>query len=195
MLDGSVRRAGPPARRQGRQAGLSADALKAVFGTFVTGVVIVTTNGPTGMTCQTFCPVSLDPPLVSVAVSRHSGAGERLRSEGMVCFNILDRSGAELARRFATRGIDRFADLEWSASPALGLPLLSQTIGWVDGVVEDVITAGDHFLLVARVVGMGSTQCDAPLAYFRGQFLGVTGPDGAVAACRAACHEDEALAS
>ena len=178
----------PLVRRPEREDGPSSAALKAVFGTFVTGVVIVTTNGPTGMTCQTFCPVSLDPPLVSVAVNRRSAAGDRLRAEGVVCFNILDRSGAGLAQRFATPGIDRFAGLAWSRSPALGLPLLSQTIGWVDGVVEDVIPAGDHFLMVARVVGMASTQCDAPLAYFRGQFLGVAGPEGTAPACRAACH-------
>jgi 3-hydroxy-9,10-secoandrosta-1,3,5(10)-triene-9,17-dione monooxygenase reductase component len=150
-----------------------ADVLKAVFGAFVTGVVIVTTNGPVGMTCQTFCPLSLDPPLVSVAVKRESTAGARLRAEGMVCFNILDRSGEWLARRFATRGIDRFADLEWSRSPALGLPLLQQTIGWVDGVVEEVITTGDHYLLVTRVAGLASTRPGTPLTYFRGQFRGL----------------------
>jgi flavin reductase (DIM6/NTAB) family NADH-FMN oxidoreductase RutF len=188
MEDERSARVVPLVRRPERRDSPSAAELKAVFGTFVTGVVIVTTSGPTGMTCQTFCPVSLDPPLVCVAINRHSAAGDRLRSEGRVCFNILDRSGVGLAQRFATRGIDRFAGLDWSRSPALGLPLLSQTIGWVDGLVEDVVPAGDHFLLVARVVGMGSTQCDAPLAYFRGQFLGVTGPDGSAAACRAACH-------
>lgn len=175
-----------PRADRGEEPGVA--ALKAVFGTFVTGVVVVTTHGPTGMTCQTFCPVSLDPPLVSVAVNRHSAAGERLRSEGEVCFNILDRSGADLAQRFATRGIDRFAGLRWSPSPALGLPLLDRTIGWVDGRVEEVVPAGDHHLLVARVVGLGTTRCDAPLAYFRGRFSGLTGPDGAETACRAACH-------
>jgi 3-hydroxy-9,10-secoandrosta-1,3,5(10)-triene-9,17-dione monooxygenase reductase component len=177
----------PLARSPERTDRPSAAALKAVFGTFATGVVIVTTNGPTGMTCQTFCPLSLDPPLVSVAVSRDSGAGHRLRSEGVLCCNILDRSGEGLARRFATRGVDRFAGLDWSPSPALGLPLLSPTIGWVDGVVEDVIPAGDHVLLVARVAALGSTRCGTPLAYFRGQFSGVTDADGAPGVGPATC--------
>lgn len=154
-------------------------ALKAVFGSFVTGVVVATTHGPAGMTCQTFCPVSLDPPLVSVAVNRRSAAGERFRSEGEVCFNVLERTGADLAQRFATPGIDRFAGLRWSRSPVLGLPLLDRTVGWVEGRVEEVVAAGDHHLLIARVVGLGTTPGEEPLAYFRGRFSGLTGPDGA----------------
>lgn len=156
---------------------LDEKALKAVFGTFVTGVAIVTTNGPAGLTCSTFCPLSLEPPLVGVSVKRDSVAGARLVAEGVACFNILDRSAEMLARRFASRGIDRFAGLRWRPSPVLGLPLLSQTIGWVDGVVEDVVTTGDHYLLVARVAGVGSAQPETPLTYFRGRFQGLSGMD------------------
>ncbi len=145
--------------------------LRAVFGTFVTGVVVVTTNGPAGMTCQTFCPLSLDPPLVGVAVARDSVTGARLRAEGRACFNILDSSAEGLARRFATRGTDRFAGLRWSASPVLGLPLLGPAIGWADGLLADEIPVGDHLLLVFRVAGLGHERAGAPLTYFRGRFL------------------------
>lgn len=151
------------------------DVLKTVFGTFATGVVIVTTHGPAGLTCQTFCPLSLDPPLVGVSVGRDSASGNRLRAEGAACFNILDRTAEPLARRFATSGIDRFAGLDWTPSPVLGLPLLDRTLGWVETVVEDEIETGDHVLLVARVTGLGTNRPGAPLTFFRSRFQGLPG--------------------
>lgn len=147
--------------------------LKSVFGTFATGVVVVTTDGPlgpAGVTCQTFLPLSLDPPLVGVCVSRTSASGARLIAEGRACFNILDRTAEALARRFAARGVDRFAGLDFQRSPGLGLPLLPQTIGWVDGFVTDAVPTGDHHLLVIRVAGLGTFHPEEPLTFFRGQF-------------------------
>ncbi|MCA2212153.1 flavin reductase family protein [Jidongwangia harbinensis] len=152
-------------------------ALKAVFGTFTTGVVIVTTRGPTGLTCQTFCPLSLDPPLVGVAVAGDSSSGARLRAEGVACFNILDRTAEPLARRFGTPGVNRFTGLDWRPSPVLGLPLLDRTLAWVEATITDDITVGDHHLLVARVAGLGASRPGSPLTFFRGRFQSLPGDE------------------
>ncbi len=57
-----------------------------VMGHFATGVTVVTTNSKGvlgGLTVNSFCSVSLDPPLVLVCVELHSGTIPLFRESGV----------------------------------------------------------------------------------------------------------------
>src|SRR5437879_10203043 len=67
--------------------------LRRVLGKFTTGVVIVTTmteNGPIGMTVNSFCSVSLTPPVVLFCVRHGSQLHPPFASATAFAVNILD---------------------------------------------------------------------------------------------------------
>src|SRR4051812_42498471 len=94
------------------------------------GVVVITAPGrdgtarPAGFTATSFTSVSLDPPLVSFCLDRRSSSWPTLEESPFVGVHVLTESQEHLARRFATSGIDRFAEpVRWSAGPH-GVPVL-----------------------------------------------------------------------
>ena len=78
-----------------------------IMGQFATGVTIVTTDGkagPHGLTANAIASLSLDPPLVLVAVDKRAHSLDYLTKNGCFAINILHVDQEEISRRFATRG-------------------------------------------------------------------------------------------
>ena len=146
---------------------------RTVLGHFASGVVIVTgrdREGPAGFTCQSFFSLSLDPPLVAVAPGRSSTSWPRVAASGAFCANILTEDQESLCRAFANSGGDKFRGIGWSPA-ATGSPAIHDSLAWVDCRIEDVHEAGDHLLVIGRVVDMGSGH-GQPLIFYRGGFGG-----------------------
>jgi flavin reductase (DIM6/NTAB) family NADH-FMN oxidoreductase RutF len=144
---------------------------KEVVGHYVTGVVVIsalTSQGPAGFTCQTFSSLSLDPILISFAAKSASPSWLKIRGADAVGFNMLEAGQVEVARVFATSGIDKFADVRWSKAPH-GSPLIEGAIAHLEGQILSVTTHGDHDF---AVVSIDFVQADAgsPLLYYRGDF-------------------------
>jgi 3-hydroxy-9,10-secoandrosta-1,3,5(10)-triene-9,17-dione monooxygenase reductase component len=125
---------------------------------------------PVGMTCQSFTSVSLDPPLVAFLPSRQSRAIASIRRTGTFCVNFLADGQEELSDRFASRSDDKFAGVEWTRSPGTGSPLLAGIVGHVDCTVQAVHEAGDHYLVIGRVVDLDVGEAEDPLLYYRGAY-------------------------
>lgn len=148
-----------------------------VLGHFATGVTVVTSisgDTPIGMTCQSFCSVSLSPPLVLFCPAKTSRAWPLMRQAGVFCVNLLAVDQAHLSNAMATRGPDKYDGVGWSPSKT-GSPLLDGIVGFVDCTVEQIHEAGDHYIVVGRVqeLGFGDTGPDGevqPLTFFRGQY-------------------------
>lgn len=146
---------------------------RAVLGHFASGVVLVTgmhDGRPSGLTCQSFFSLSLDPPLVAFAPGKASKSWPGASSSGQLCANVLAADQEPLARTFSHSGADKFAGVGWSPA-ANGAPRLHGALAWIDCSVEDVHEHGDHFLVVARVVDVESNP-GQPLVFYRGGFGG-----------------------
>jgi 3-hydroxy-9,10-secoandrosta-1,3,5(10)-triene-9,17-dione monooxygenase reductase component len=146
---------------------------RAVLGHFASGVVVITAAhqaGPSGFTCQSFFSLSLDPPLVALAPGKSSTSWPRVSDAGDFCANILSGDQEALARTFAQSGADKFAGVGWSPGPS-GAPRLHGALAWVECTIDTVQDAGDHHLVVARVVGL-ETGTGRPLLFYRGGFGG-----------------------
>ncbi len=144
---------------------------KEVVGHYVTGVVVITAlsdDEPVGFTCQTFSSLSLDPILISFAAKSAGSSWPRIRGADAVGFNMLSVDQVELARVFATSGIDKFAGVRWTRAPH-GSPLLEGALAHLEGRILSVTTHGDHDF---AVVSIDFVQADAgsPLLYYRGDF-------------------------
>jgi flavin reductase (DIM6/NTAB) family NADH-FMN oxidoreductase RutF len=156
---------------EGRPTTFDSARFREVLGHFVTGVTIVTAMEgaePVGFTCQAFTSLSLDPPLVALAPGKSSTSWPRIAAAGSFCVNILSEDQEALGRDFAVSGGDKFTGVGWRPA-ANGAPILDGTLAWVECEFELAHDAGDHELVVGRVLEMGVNR-RRPLVYYRGGF-------------------------
>jgi 3-hydroxy-9,10-secoandrosta-1,3,5(10)-triene-9,17-dione monooxygenase reductase component len=150
----------------------SARKFRDVLGRFCTGVTVVTSMSggePVGMTCQSFSSVSLDPPLVLFCPAKSSRAWPRMQRAGFFCVNLLSHDQLELSNGFAAKGTDKFAGVSWRPS-ATGAPLLDGVLGWVDCTIYAVHEAGDHYVVIGRVMDLGVDEAPHPLLFYKGRY-------------------------
>ena len=144
-----------------------------VLGHFCSGIVIVTGmegREPVGLTCQSFTSVSLDPPLVAFLPGKSSSSWPRIQPSGAFCVNILGVEQEDVCRVFAQSGADKFRGIGWKPGPS-GSPILEDVLGWIDCRVETEHDAGDHTIVVGRVVEMHvGHESSGPLLFYRGGY-------------------------
>jgi 3-hydroxy-9,10-secoandrosta-1,3,5(10)-triene-9,17-dione monooxygenase reductase component len=145
-----------------------------VLGLFATGVVAVTavdpdTGRPAGLAANSFTAVSLRPPLVSVSVARTSTTWPRIKAAREHCINILAEHQRRICLQLATPGADKFRDVAWMASPT-GHPILEGALGWLECAVEMEHEAGDHVIVISRVMRLDMRPDEPPLIFYRGGY-------------------------
>ena len=146
------------------------ETFKRAMASFATGVAVVTAledHTPVGFTCQSVVSLSLEPPFVALAAAKSSTSWPRISRAGHLCVNVLADDQAAVGRRFAVSGGDKFAGVAWRAA-STGAPVLEGVLAWVDCHLELVHDAGDHEIVIGRVVEVGLGDPKAgPLLYFR----------------------------
>jgi flavin reductase (DIM6/NTAB) family NADH-FMN oxidoreductase RutF len=169
---------------------LTPHRFREVLGHFPTGVAIITAldrdGGPVGLTVGSFTSVSLEPPLIAYLPAKTSSRFPRIRAAESFCVNILAADQEQLCRQFARSGADPFADPDnpvgWTPAPS-GAPLLDGVVGWVDCAPQSVQEAGDHWLVMGRVLDLGVENPTIPLLFFQGGY-GAFAPRALVASPR-----------
>jgi 3-hydroxy-9,10-secoandrosta-1,3,5(10)-triene-9,17-dione monooxygenase reductase component len=152
---------------------------KEAMSRFTTGVTIVAgleDGHPVGFTCQSFVSLSIDPPFVAVAPARTSTSWPRIARAGSFCVNVLGDHQLEVCQGFAVSGGDKFAGVDWHPAPATGAPVIEGSLAWVDCQVELVHDAGDHELIIGKVLDLGSGE-GSPLLFYRSRFATVARRD------------------
>ncbi|MBU6335436.1 MAG: flavin reductase family protein [Chloroflexi bacterium] len=154
---------------------ITQDRFRQALGRFASGVTVVTTHEagvPLGLTVSSFASLSLDPPLVLVAIDRRVRANVVIGETGAFAVNILTAAQESLSRQFATREIDRFAGVTWQPGAALGLPLLDGALAQLECRLHQTLPGGDHTIFVGEVVAAELGDA-APLLYFRSAYRGL----------------------
>ncbi|WP_374208701.1 flavin reductase family protein [Pseudarthrobacter cellobiosi] len=93
-----------------------------------------------------------------------------LRQAGRFTVNILPAGHQHLAAQFARSGAEKFAGVEYSASP-LGNPVLDQALAWVDCELHEEYDGGDHTIVVGAVRALGARDGAEPLLFFKGAYF------------------------
>ena len=142
-----------------------AEDFRLALGHFASGLVVLTTPGPAGMTVQSMMSLSLSPPLVALGVDRRSRVWPLV--DGEFCLNVLTADQHELAHRFGRPGPDKFRAAQWAIGDD-GMPELLEAHAWMRCAVRAEHDGGDHLLVVAevRALRLGSGE---PLLYHRGR--------------------------
>ncbi|MFF8832331.1 flavin reductase family protein [Streptomyces sp. NPDC015131] len=162
---------------------MSNDEFRAAMARLAAGVVLVTAHDPdegprgedVGMTATGFLSVSLDPPLVLVSLRDGSRMDDLLAEQPLWGVSILAEGQRQIAGRFAMKGrvSDRllFADLPTRRGATSGALLVDGALATLECRTEQRVPAGDHTLVVARVLEVGfPTTEGSPLTYFRGTY-------------------------
>jgi 3-hydroxy-9,10-secoandrosta-1,3,5(10)-triene-9,17-dione monooxygenase reductase component len=139
----------------------------------VTVVTSVAEGVLTGMTCQSFFSLSIDPPLVAFSPAKTSSSYPAIRRAGAYCINILAADQADLCLGFSRSGTDKWRGVDWRQGPT-GSPILEGVQAWVDCRFEAEHDAGDHYIAIGRVIELHVHE-RRPLLYYKGNFERIEG--------------------
>jgi len=143
---------------------------------FATGVTIVTTRDASGrdigLTANSFNSVSLEPPMVLWSLARQSPNLQTFMAAEHFAVHVLASNQDDLAQRFATRGIDKFAALQLQRGPS-DIPLLENCAARFQCRTAYRYEGGDHVIFVGEVIAFDHTEC-APLVFHAGQYAFAT---------------------
>lgn len=158
-------------------AGVDPAAYRSIFRSHAGGVAVVTADsgrGPVGFTATSVVSVSLTPPLVSFALANESSSLSTALEAEAVVVNFLDADQIDMAGRFASRGVDRFATpTRWSRLED-GAPVLDDAPSFLHGPIEHRFAVGDHHIIVANVHQVTQRRVYAPLIYHAGAYTTIS---------------------
>ncbi|MDN3653809.1 flavin reductase family protein [Thalassotalea ponticola] len=143
-----------------------------VLGNFATGVTIITTRAedgqPVGLTANSFNSVSLDPPLVLWSLAKTAASVPVFEQAEHWNVHILSVEQEPLSNLFASKGADKFAnvELEDGITPA---PLIADCTTRLQCRNAFQYDGGDHIIFVGEVLDFDA-QPKAPLAFVSGQY-------------------------
>ena len=151
---------------------LDARHFRSVLGHFCSGITVVaalTDDGPVGFTCQSFFSVSLDPPLVAFSVAHTSTSYPRIQGLPAFCVNVLGAEQAGHSQTLSSKDPAKWATVAWRPGAA-GAVRVHGALAWIDCAPWAEYPAGDHTIVVGRVLGLAADPGQDPLLYFNRQY-------------------------
>lgn len=142
-----------------------------LFRTLSMGVYVVgvsTARSRDAFTAASVAHVSYRPLLLSLAINPQHTSYELLSARNAYTISVLASDQIELARRFGTSapaGTNKMDDIAWLTASS-GAPYLARALAYFDCRLLDDFPAGDHRIVVGRVVDGGVLDAGAsPLIY------------------------------
>ena len=150
--------------------------LRAVLRRVPAGVAVVTVDHDgerLGLTVSALVALSLEPPLVGLAVARQAALHEIVRHAGAFAVSYLpaDEAGTRAAAHFA-RGVPPIVmwhDIALREGRAGLPPQLAGAAGWLDCQIVAEHGAGDHTLFVAEVTAAETGPAERALVHVEGR--------------------------
>lgn len=143
--------------------------LKAFMRMFPQGVTVVTTilNGtPGGITVSAFTSISLNPPLIMIAISKDSTFHDVLMKTKTFAVNLLGKNDKEISERFAGKyGDDKFSNVRYKIGK-FGAPVLEDALAVMECSIWRTYDGGDHTIFIGEVLNVRINKQDLPLVYY-----------------------------
>ncbi len=145
---------------------ISLDEYKVLFGNHPGGVAVITVGGerPAGFTATSVISVSAVPPLLVFSINKTSSSWPIVAEAKSAVVHFLCKDDRAIADRFATSGIDRFADLDYSEL-ATGEPLINDVETWAQGTLINRVEVGSSVLFVLQIETSSASPSHQPLVY------------------------------
>jgi len=140
---------------------------------FATGVTVVTAHWQGrdwGMTCNSFASVSLEPKLVLWSIRKAASSLAAFTQSDGFTVNVLSQQQSAEAQQFASGDMQaRFAGVPVHRQ-ASQRQRLTEALAWFDCQLHQVVDAGDHHIVIGRVMDYGWQDQTQGLNYWRSQF-------------------------
>ena len=146
------------------------EQLRHAMRAWTTGVTVVTAahDGQCyGMTVNSFTSISLEPPLISVALKKLTHTHELIEKSGEFAITILSTNQGDLSERFAGKMpniIDRFEGVE-TEKLLIDAPLLNGGAAYFNCRVVNSTPVGENTLFIAEVIAAQGEGEGDPLVY------------------------------
>ncbi|MBM3775273.1 MAG: flavin reductase family protein [Acidobacteria bacterium] len=151
-----------------------------ILGRFATGVTVVTSGDSESccaMTANAVMSLSLDPPLVLIAVGKRNRTAQQITECGCFAINVLGAEQEPVARRFATNGVKDLSGVACSRAET-GAPVLTDALSWVECRLVETLPGGDHYVFIGEIVA-GAAREGAPLLFYAGAYGRLASADSA----------------
>ncbi|MCJ0871245.1 flavin reductase family protein [Streptomyces sp. AP-93] len=158
-------------QREELASGVPAGVFAEAMARLVSGVAVICARrgdgSPCGLLVSSFSSYSVAPPSVMLALARGSRTYEAMGARVGIPFgaHLLGSADEALAKVFAGRSQDKFADLAWDWDD--GTPRLAGVPVYLKCRVAAVFPHGDHVVLVGEVAGCAVATDADPLVYYR----------------------------
>ncbi len=124
-----------------------------------------------GMTINSFSSVSLDPSLVLFSIDNNSANLSFFKKNRYFSLNILSFEQLELAKAFATPKNSS----KWGVEPyflgKFGNPIFQNSLGFFECKKHRVIKAGDHHIIIGKVLDFDKMADKNSLVYSKGKYV------------------------
>lgn len=153
---------------------ISGEAYKRIGRTTAGAVAIVTAlqhggSGIVGLTVSSFVTLSFDPPLVMFAIQRNANSYPSILSSKCFGVSLLGADQADVARRFAVKGVDKFINVEFETGRMLPVALIRNSLAQIECTTSEIFSSGDHAIVVGLVEEALAREGE-PLLYFSQRF-------------------------
>ena len=134
---------------------------------------------PNGMMADWLMQVSFQPRLVACSFENDATTLKNIRATGVFSVNVLPEDEKELPARFAqphdaskikgrseeasARVYDKLRDVPYSRGDQTGCPVLDAALAWLECRAQQFVPAGDHTLVIGRVLDGGVLRDGEPL--------------------------------
>ena len=108
--------------------------------------------------------VSFNPPLLAISINPQHYSYQILQAGGICTVNVLGRDQVALAAHFGRSGEDKMAGFHWQQAET-GAPVLSESLAYFDCRVSHYTDAGDHKIVVCKVIAAAGLNEGRPLLY------------------------------
>ncbi|MGW1412112.1 flavin reductase family protein [Streptomyces sp. NPDC002403] len=146
---------------------------RATMGHFASGLTVVAgldpTGRPIGLACQSFSSLSVEPPLVLVCIGLGSTSWPRLEPTGRFGISILAQEQQDVCSALGRPSEDKFASIPWRAGES-GSVFVEGALATVDCRIAAIHEAGDHRVVIGRVMDLEVHENGAPLLFYRGSY-------------------------
>lgn len=154
----------------------SQSELKRAFGSFPTGVTVMTTldreGGPVGMTVSSFNTVSLSPALVLWSIRTDSAKREAFSWNQRFAVNVLSHDQRDICYAFAKPQDEAFRTIGWHGGLG-GVPCLDGASARLECRIWARHLAGDHEILIGEIDRL-SVSGEVPLVFHAGKLCQLT---------------------
>jgi flavin reductase (DIM6/NTAB) family NADH-FMN oxidoreductase RutF len=155
-------------------------AFRAAMADLPAAVSIVTTTAadgtPRGATVSAVTSVSMSPAMLLVCLDARSDTLAALDRGRRFLVHVAVDGQQETVMRFAGKGTEKFADVAWTADAASGQPLIAGAGVVFTCVAEILQPAGDHTVVIGRIVGIDHDPSRRPVVYHRRTLLPAPAP-------------------